>query len=508
MGKVKDHYAHSSTVVLLWHSKLVVIAAVTFVLAATAAAAAATAAAAAAAAATNRSRSAVLPPPPPSPQHTPGRSTMSSAQLLQLEHQSGASGFTDVFVSGRDGYHTYRIPALVRVPGTEQVLLFAEGRKLSSADHGWNDIVLKRSPDNGVSWGPLQVVYSESRSGHLVTIGNPAPVAIGGSSSSSSGSGNGSSNGSHILLVACRNNREVVSLISQDGGRTWPSGPATNLTSEAVLPGWSWVATGPPGGLRLASSSGGGRLIIASDHIDAGGAWGSHVMISDDAGAHWRVGGQVNAGAQGGGNECQVAPTSNGSLLLNMRTGHGIRQFSWSHDDGDSWSEPIVSPSLPGKYGGGSCEGSTVQLPTATATVATATSTTKVAATSATAAAAAAATATATATAAAAALQSKPTVQTPETAATTTVKESRGGGDGTGNNNGGLLLFSTPYAQGRENMTIFVSRDNGVTWVPRVNVDPGPSAYSSLLALNSTAAILAYEAGGYATIRVGTVVLD
>jgi hypothetical protein len=29
------------------------------------------------------------------------------------------------------------------------LLVFAEGRKLSESDHGWNDVVLKRSTDNG-----------------------------------------------------------------------------------------------------------------------------------------------------------------------------------------------------------------------------------------------------------------------------------------------------------------------------------------------------------------------
>jgi hypothetical protein len=53
-----------------------------------------------------------------------------------------------VFVSGVEGYHTYRIPAVVSNSGSK-LLCFAEGRKLSEADHGWNDIVMKRSADGG-----------------------------------------------------------------------------------------------------------------------------------------------------------------------------------------------------------------------------------------------------------------------------------------------------------------------------------------------------------------------
>ena len=41
-----------------------------------------------------------------------------------------------VFVSGTFGYHTFRIPGVLRTKTPNVVLAFAEGRKLSSADHG------------------------------------------------------------------------------------------------------------------------------------------------------------------------------------------------------------------------------------------------------------------------------------------------------------------------------------------------------------------------------------
>ncbi len=62
----------------------------------------------------------------------------------------------DIFTSGLDGYHTYRIPALVTA-STGDLLLFAEGRKFKSSDHDWNDIVMKRSADGGKTWGNMQV---------------------------------------------------------------------------------------------------------------------------------------------------------------------------------------------------------------------------------------------------------------------------------------------------------------------------------------------------------------
>ena len=57
-----------------------------------------------------------------------------------------------VFKAGEDGYHTYRIPAIVRAKNGD-LLAFAEGRKNGTDDHGDIDIVLKRSSDNGRTLG-------------------------------------------------------------------------------------------------------------------------------------------------------------------------------------------------------------------------------------------------------------------------------------------------------------------------------------------------------------------
>lgn len=63
------------------------------------------------------------------------------------------------YTAGRDGYDTYRIPATVTTrAGT--LLAFAEGRHSGAGDTGDIDVVLRRSPDGGCTWGPLQVVTS------------------------------------------------------------------------------------------------------------------------------------------------------------------------------------------------------------------------------------------------------------------------------------------------------------------------------------------------------------
>src|SRR5262249_34637800 len=78
---------------------------------------------------------------------------------------------TPLFQSGKEGYHTFRIPALLVTPkGT--VLAFCEGRKKGRGDSGDIDVVLKRSTDGGKTWKALQVIADDGAN----TVGNPCPV--------------------------------------------------------------------------------------------------------------------------------------------------------------------------------------------------------------------------------------------------------------------------------------------------------------------------------------------
>lgn len=238
----------------------------------------------------------------------------------------------DVFSGGEDGYHTFRIPAIVST-NAAALLALCEGRKDNGADAGDIDMVLRRSSDHGKSWGPLSVVYEEGGTAKI-TIGNPAPVV-----DRTTGT---------VWLPFCRNNQRVFVTHSDDDGRTWSQ--PIEITATVKRPDWGWYATGPGSGIQLTVGPQAGRLVVPCDHRAGGDTtpWRagghSHVIYSDDHGATWHLGGVTSESM----NECAVAELADGSLLLNMRSyrGKNLRAVSRSADGGLTWSEPVEDPAL------------------------------------------------------------------------------------------------------------------------------------------------------------------
>lgn len=238
-----------------------------------------------------------------------------------------------VFVSGQDGYHTYRIPALIVTPkGT--VLAFCEGRKKSGADYGNIDILLRRSRDLGRTWEPAQLIADHGDN----TIGNPCPVvdAATGTIWLLLTRNLGDDSEQKILARMARETRTVWVCSSTDDGATWTQ--PVDITASTKKPDWTWYATGPGCGIQTKS----GRMVIPCDHnvAEPQDIRRAHVIYSDDHGRTWRIGGVVGDDV----NECQVVELADGSLMLNMRNyakGEGRqnrRAVVTSQDGGLSWS--------------------------------------------------------------------------------------------------------------------------------------------------------------------------
>jgi sialidase-1 len=243
----------------------------------------------------------------------------------------------DVFVAGQDGYHTYRIPALlVSAKGT--LLAFCEGRKTGRGDSGNIDLVLKRSSDGGMTWQPMQIVYDDGPN----TIGNPCPVL-----DRATGTlwlpltrNLGSDNEAAIKKRASKESRTVWITHSTDDGVTWAK--PVEITATTKAPDWAWYATGPGCGIQLGS----GRLVIPCDHSVAGSGLyhRSHVIYSDDHGATWKLGGTIGDKV----NECQVVELGDGRLLMNLRSylGEHCRAVATSADGGLTWTPAASDPAL------------------------------------------------------------------------------------------------------------------------------------------------------------------
>ena len=249
----------------------------------------------------------------------------------------------DIFVSGKGGYHTYRIPSLIPTKkGT--LLAFCEGRKNSASDTGDIDILLKRSTDNGVTWSEQKVIWDDGAN----TCGNPCAVV-----DQTTGvvwllltHNLGEDHESDIKTRKAKGSRTVWVSKSKDDGKTW-SAPV-EITQSTKNPSWTWYATGPGVGIQMENGPHKGRLVIPCDHFDDSQqpAGGSHIIYSDDHGKTWKIGGVVRPNM----NECQIAELSQpeGALLLSMRNHPkgSNRAQSVSVDGGATWTAPQNHPQL------------------------------------------------------------------------------------------------------------------------------------------------------------------
>lgn len=244
---------------------------------------------------------------------------------------------SSVFRAGDDGYHTYRIPVIVRAVN-DDLLAFAEGRKNSPADNGDIDIVLKRSTDAGKTWSKLQVVEDEwDDPTAKVWLGNPTPVV----------DRCDIEHPGRIWLVFTRSNSRVFVSSSDDDGRSWSE--RREITSEVKKPDWDWYATGPVHAIQLTRRKHAGRLVAPCDHGTAKkAARGSHLIFSDDHGATWKLGAtDTHAVADPiHPDECVAVELADGRIYVNSRDERGTdpatRLIAVSSDGGESFDAPFA----------------------------------------------------------------------------------------------------------------------------------------------------------------------
>jgi len=244
-----------------------------------------------------------------------------------------------LFGAGMEG-RGYRIPSMLVIQndtGHDIILAFCESRADAMLDWGDIDIVMRRSTDNGTTWGAITtIVDAGSR-----TAGNPCPVF---------------DNLSKVIwLPYCIDNKRVYVMNSTDYGLTWSS--PIEITAQLDLgltcpdsPLCMEYGTGPGNGIQLSN----GTLVIPAYYFEAKSTKGSHVIYSNNNGTTWHKGGNLGIGG-----ESQVLQHFNGSIAINCRYKRGTyRYMGWSNDGGVSWFTKYLETDLPAA----GCQGSMMRF--------------------------------------------------------------------------------------------------------------------------------------------------
>jgi len=233
---------------------------------------------------------------------------------------------------------------------------------------------LKRSVDDGNTWGPLQVIadYGRNKSDTDMYpssgITNPLLRVAAGDAALLLDKTNGRvwifyDNGA-LLKGKFRNRAMKLEMrYSDDDGLTWS--PAIDLEQQypGVRPtGINFMAS-PGNGIQLARGPHAGRLIFAA-YIHGGPDY-SVVIYSNDHGQTWRLGGTSSEG----GGESQIAETKNGGLFASIRNNsfaeRGVRFFNTSADGGLTWGKPYFQTATQAALPDPKCQGSLLSVDTA-----------------------------------------------------------------------------------------------------------------------------------------------
>ena len=265
-----------------------------------------------------------------------------------------------VFVSGTEGYKTFRIPAIIALPNGK-LLAFAEGRVNGSGDFGDIDIVMKESKDKGKSWGKLHVVVNADS----LQAGNCAPVVDTNDPAYPQGR--------IFLFYNTGNNyegevrkgnglREVWYKTSADGGVTWSD--AVNITTWVHKPkqpkinpaynfveDWRSYANGPGHAMQFQHGKYKGRIFIPANHSHGNPQthfkdYVAHGFFTDDHGRTFHLSENIT---MPGSNESTAAELSGGKLMMNSRNQSGdvkARIVSVSSDGGLTWDTTYFDKTL------------------------------------------------------------------------------------------------------------------------------------------------------------------
>jgi sialidase-1 len=254
---------------------------------------------------------------------------------------------SDLFTAREGGYHTYRIPGIVRtVNGT--LLAYAAARDTDIWDYGNYDTVLRRSTDGGKTWSPMEVFVDSGQStvDNCILIVDQQRAGV-------------------VHHLYCVDYAHTYYRRSTDHALTFSSPteitePFAGLASEFPF---VLQATGPGHGIQQDS----GRLIVPVWLSPSKQQYPSAVSViySDDHGDTWHRGPIIVRSGDPPTHPMEgvVAQLSDGRVMMNIRNEADVhrRAVAYSPDGVADWTVPVFDQHLPDPI----CFGSLLAVPRA-----------------------------------------------------------------------------------------------------------------------------------------------
>jgi sialidase-1 len=204
-----------------------------------------------------------------------------------------------IFDGGSDGYHSFRIPSIVRT-NANTLLAFVEGRMSMNKDHGNINVEYKRSTDNGSTWSSMLEVVGAGQG----TWGNPTSVVDRNTGRiwvfmnwNSATKNIGGTDG--YDKIDTWGDRKVYYSYSDNDGLSFST--PTDMTSTLLPPNYTWDAIGPGVGIQTSN----GTLVIPAQGRN---------IYSTDHGATWQY-----KLIPGGTSEGAIVELTDGRLMRNDR---------------------------------------------------------------------------------------------------------------------------------------------------------------------------------------------